>query len=189
MRWPAKAAVKRAYKALIIPLLWGFLLLLSVGTAIGDGIETAGDALQFALPAAGAALVFAHGDFQGGLEFAESVGLTLGVTYALKYTVPETRPNGGGQSFPSAHTSLSFSSAEFMRKRYGWEYGAPAYAAATFVAYSRVENGDHHPNDVIAGAAIGFLSSYLFTKPYKGWHIEVDAEPKHFYGLRLSHSL
>jgi membrane-associated phospholipid phosphatase len=56
-----------------------------------------------------------------------------------------------------------------MRKRYGWEYGAPAYATASFVAYSRVESRKHYPHDMLAGAGIGILSSYIFTKPYKGW--------------------
>lgn len=72
-----------------------------------------------------------------------------------------------------------------MRKRYGWEYGVPAYAAASFVAYSRVESGQHHPHDVIAGAGIGILSSYIFTKPYKGWNVGVEGDTKGF-GVKLS---
>src|SRR5258707_5961549 len=137
-----------------------------------DNIATAGDILQFVLPATAAGLTLAYRDWQGSLEFAESAGVTLGVTYGLKYAVNERRPNGGNQSFPSAHTSISFSAAEVMRKRYGWEYGVPAYAAASFVAYSRVEAGAHHPQDVIAGAGIGIVSSYIFTRPYKGWKVE-----------------
>ena len=35
------------------------------------------------------------------------------------------------------------------------QYGVPAYAAASFVAYTRVESGQHHDYDVIGGAAIG----------------------------------
>ena len=42
-----------------------------------------------------------------------------------KYSLDERRPNGGKESFPSGHTSISFSAAEFMRKGYGWEYGVP----------------------------------------------------------------
>ena len=72
-----------------------------------------------------------------------------------------------------------------MRKRYGLEYGIPAYGLASFVAYSRVEAGQHHPHDVIAGAAIGIVSSYIFTKAYKGWQLELDADGK-WYGFRLS---
>jgi membrane-associated phospholipid phosphatase len=152
-----------------------------------DNIQSAGDILQFVLPAAAAGLTLGYKDGQGALEFGESAALTLGATYGLKYTVNERRPNGGDQSFPSAHTSISFSAAEFMRKRYGWEYGVPAYALASFVAYSRVESREHYAHDVIAGAAVGILSSYLFTKPYKGWHLELEADSKYF-GFRLSRS-
>lgn len=157
----------------------------SVGARAGDNIATAGNVLQYVLPGTAAGLTLGHRDGKGALEFGESAALTLGVTYGLKYTVNEKRPNGGSQSFPSAHTSISFSAAEFMRKRYGWEYGIPAYAAASFVAYSRVEAGEHHPHDVVAGAAIGIVSSYIFTKPYKGWHVQADADGKYF-GISLS---
>ena len=51
-----------------------------------------------------------------------------------------------------------------MRERYGWGYGVPAYALASFVGYSRVESRQHYAPDVIAGAAIGILSSCLFTR-------------------------
>src|SRR5258708_2893025 len=150
-----------------------------------DDIQTAGDMLQFVLPATAAGLTLGYQDGKGAIQFGESAVLTLGVTYGLKYTVDEQRPNGGSQSFPSAHTSISFSAAEFMRKRYGLEYGIPAYAAASFVAYSRVESGEHHPHDVIAGAAMGIISSYIFTKPYKGWQIALDADGK-WYGSKFS---
>jgi membrane-associated phospholipid phosphatase len=72
-----------------------------------------------------------------------------------------------------------------MRKRYGWEYGIPAYVAATFVAYSRVESKQHYTHDVIAGAAIGIGSSYLFTRPYKGWHLQPGVSHG-YYGIILS---
>jgi membrane-associated phospholipid phosphatase len=129
------------------------LLFSSVQLRAGDNIKSAGDILQLALPATAAGLIIGYNDREGAVEFTESIALTLGTTYVLKYTVDERRPNGGTESFPSAHTSISFSAAEFMRKRYGWEYGLPAYAAASFVAYSRVEAGEHHPHDVIAMAA------------------------------------
>src|SRR5216683_3286596 len=150
-----------------------------------DGIQTAGDVLQFVLPATAGGLTLGYHDGQGALQLGESLAVTLGVTYALKYTIDERRPNGGSQSFPSGHTSISFSSAEFMRKRYGWEYGVPAYAAASFVAYSRVESGEHHPHDVVAGAGIGILSSYIFTRPYKGWTASVEGDTKGF-GFSIS---
>jgi len=166
-----------------------FLLFLNAGlhARAGDNIQTAGDILQYVLPGTAAGLTLAYRDGTGALQFGESAGLTLGATYGLKYAVNERRPNGGSQSFPSGHSSISFSAAEFMRKRYGWEYGIPAYAAASFVAYSRVEAREHYAHDVVAGAAIGIVSSYIFTRPYKGWRVEADADA-HYYGIRLSRS-
>jgi membrane-associated phospholipid phosphatase len=172
-----------------IHCILGVLFCCATGAAAlaGDSIQTAGDVLQFVLPATAAGLTLAYKDGQGALELGESLGVTLAATYALKYSINERRPNGGSQSFPSGHTSISFSAAEFMGKRYGWESGVPAYAAASFVAYSRVESGEHHPHDVVAGAAIGILSSYIFTKPYKGWNVSVEGDTKSCL-LRLSHS-
>jgi hypothetical protein len=166
-----------------------FLLCLtaSLDTRAGDNIQTAGDILQYVLPATAGGLTLGYQDYKGTLQFGESAALTLGVTYSLKYAVNERRPNGSSQSFPSAHSSISFSAAEFMRKRYGWKYGVPAYAAASFVAFSRVEAREHYAHDVVAGAAIGIVSSYIFTRPYKGWHVQAEAGDT-YYGIRLSRS-
>ena len=172
-------------RLLLVAAFFFIYLTAGVGARAGDSIATAGDVLQYVLPGAAAGLTLYNKDGKGALQFGESAVLTLGVTYGLKYAVNEKRPNGGNYSFPSAHTSISFSAAEFMRKRYGWEYGIPAYAAASFVAYSRVEAREHYPHDVIAGAGIGIVSSYIFTKPYKGWHVQADADGKYF-GIRLS---
>jgi membrane-associated phospholipid phosphatase len=142
----------------------------------------------FALPIAATGLTLGFQDSQGTFEFVESTALAMGTTYALKLAVHKTRPNGQRYSFPSGHSTLAFASAEFMRKRYGWEYGLPAYSIATFVAYSRVEAGQHYTMDVIGGAAVGIVSSYLLTHPYKGWTIQPDAGYSYF-ATRLNHSL
>src|SRR4051794_36238822 len=105
-------------------ILFGFVFLASAGlTALGsDAIQTSGDIIQIVLPVTAAGMTLYNHDSDGAFQFAKSAALTVGITYALKYGVDEKRPNGGGQSFPSGHSSISFSSAEFMRKRYGWEY-------------------------------------------------------------------
>jgi hypothetical protein len=91
------------------------------------------------------------------------------VTYGLKFAVDEQRPNGEDGSFPSGHTSITFAGAEFIRKQYGWQWGAPAYAAAGFVGWSRVETQDHWWHDVLAGAAIGVLSNHDFGELATRW--------------------
>jgi membrane-associated phospholipid phosphatase len=155
------------------------------GARASDAIETAGDVLQVVLPATAYVTTAVHKDGEGALAYTKAAALTLGVTYTLKYTVDEERPNGGAHSFPSGHTSISFSAAEFLRKRYGWEYGLPAYAAAAFVGYSRVEADEHWWWDVVAGAAIGMGSSYLFTEPYHGWKAAATGDARHV-GLVVS---
>jgi len=153
-------------------LLFGMLFCFSIGVDVqaGDSVESAGDVLRFILPAAAAGLTLVFKDGQGTLQLGESTALALGVTFGLQYTIDEKRPNGEPRSFPSGHTSISFASAEFVRNRYGWKYGLPAYVFASFVAYSRIEAKQHYTHDVMAGAAIGIVNSYLFTRPYEGWH-------------------
>ena len=170
--------------------LVGFTLVLWNNGATASataGLETAGDVLQYVLPAVTAGLVAEHHDTRGAIQFGESFALTLGTTYALKISIDETRPNGGRYSFPSGHTSSTFSCAEFLRRRYGWSYGVPAYLAAAFVGYSRVESRNHYTRDVVAGAAIGILSSYIFTTRYLGWQVGLSADHDSL-GVTLSHA-
>jgi len=150
-----------------------------------DRLKNAGDVLTIALPATAAGLTLGFKDGQGTLQLGSSAALALGLNYGLKYTVDAQRPNGEDHSFPSTHATVSFMSAEFMRKRYGWEYGIPAYLAASLVAYSRVQADEHYTRDVLAGAAIGIGSSYLFARPYKGWQMQPDVG-QGYYGIRLS---
>ncbi|NMW17952.1 MAG: phosphatase PAP2 family protein [Chlorobiaceae bacterium] len=162
-----------------------FCLIFSDAATAEDGIETAGSVIQFVLPASAAGLILANHDQKGFVQLAESGILTFGITYGLKYTISETRPNGGRHSFPSGHSSTSFASAEFIRERYGWSCGIPAYLAASFVGYSRVESKEHFTRDVIAGALIGIGSSCLFTSPGNTW----NARPlvgSSFYGVGLT---
>lgn len=84
-------------------------------------------------------------------------------TYGLKYAIDAERPNGGGQSFPSGHTASAFMGAEFIRKEFGWGWGVPAYAAAGWVGYTRVQSHNHYWRDVLGGALIGIASNHDFS--------------------------
>lgn len=151
-----------------------------------DAVSTAGDAALVAVAAAAGGMTLWQKDWEGMIQLAESAVLDLAVTYGLKYAVSERRPNDeDNHSFPSAHASVSFASAEYLRKRYGWEYGLPAYAVASFIGYSRVESKSHYVHDVLAGAAIGMASSYLFTTPYRDVNLAADISPGYF-GVKLS---
>lgn len=147
-----------------------------------SGLERSADALLVGIPIAAFGLTFLmQGDVAPlGFDVVNMTGsprhdlaLALGrasvVTYGLKYTVEEQRPNGEQGSFPSGHTAISFAGAEFIRKEYGWRWGAPAYAAAAFVGWSRVATNDHWWHDVAAGGAIGILSNYDLGQMSTRW--------------------
>lgn len=178
-----KKRIASAALICIAQVLWVNCLTISAAT----DSESAGDILQYVLPAITSGLLAGQRDAEGALQFGESFGLTLAATHLLKITADETRPNGGRYSFPSGHTSASFSCAEFLRRRYGWRFGLPAYLAATFVGYSRVESDNHYTHDVVAGAVIGVISSAVFTTRYQGWQVGLNAGHGAL-GMTLSHA-
>lgn len=130
-------------------------------------VRTSGDVLAAVTPLACAATVFALQDWEGLKQGGFAAVTTLGVSYALKYIVGKERPDHSDKrSFPSLHTAISFTGAAFIHKRYGWKWGVPAYAVASYVGWSRIYAKKHDGWDVAAGALIGIGSAYLFTHPY-----------------------
>ncbi len=131
-------------------------------------IERIGDYGLYSLPVVALGTTVLEKDFKGSLQFTEAFALNVAVSFGLKAIVKKERPNGEDfKSFPSAHTSVTFQSAAFLQKRYGWNYGIPAYVVAAYTGFSRVHVKKHFVEDVVAGAAIGVLSSYLFTRKRK----------------------
>ena len=137
--------------------------------------EKTGDILQIVIPTIGlGSTIFYEKELMGTKQFFKSLITTALITKSLKIATRKQRPNGECcQSFPSGHTSVAFMGAAFIHKRYGWKYSIPVYVGATFVGYSRVQVDKHFVEDVIAGAAVGILSSFYFTKPYKGFIIDI----------------
>ena len=134
-------------------------------------IGTSTDIAVIALPAAALIGVLAQKDWQGLIQGVETAGATAAATLILKYAVKERRPDGSNMhSFPSGHTSVSFATAGFLQRRYGWKVGAPAYAIAAYVGWGRVYAKKHHWWDVVAGGAIGAGCAYIFTTPFAKKH-------------------
>lgn len=84
--------------------------------------------------------------------------IAQGLTLALKETSRRSRPEGGGFSFPSGHTAVSFASATVLQQEFGWKVGVPAYAVASYIAASRVQMKRHYLSDVTFGAALGIIA-------------------------------
>ncbi len=128
-----------------------------------------GDLLAVGLPAIAAGLTLANNDTEGFVQLVKSEAATLVIVEALKSTTQQTRPNGkDDKSFPSGHAAVAFSAAQFMQMKGGWEYGVPAYLAASYVANSRVQAREHRWRDVVAGAATGALTTAYFTDEKSG---------------------
>jgi hypothetical protein len=164
-----------------VTLIAIFALSLSVGPpealASGeeDDITKMGDFFQIFLPLAGWGSTFIAGDpysdsiwdREGTKQATLSIGSSILTTYFGKFLVAKSRPSLGGSlsSFPSGHTNAAFAGASFIERRYGWWWGAPAYACAVFTGWSRVRADAHFADDVTAGASIALLYTWLFVTP------------------------
>lgn len=166
--------MRRRYVGLLLAAL---LLCLPTGAqelAVGGSrkaVRRSGDVLVALVPAACLATTLARQDWQGLKQGVFTGVTTVGMTYALKYLVKKERPDGSDRhSFPSMHTSVSFAGAAFLQRRYGWQWGIPAYLLSAYVGWSRVYGKKHDGWDVLAGAALGVGSGYLFTRPFARQH-------------------
>jgi decaprenylphosphoryl-5-phosphoribose phosphatase len=84
------------------------------------------------------------------------------VNYAVKLVVGRRRPDLPGlpplvrtissRSYPSAHATTSFAGAAALSRALP---GAPLYALAGAMAFTRPYLGVHYPSDVAAGAVLG----------------------------------
>jgi hypothetical protein len=154
----------------------------SAGGESEDGFQKFGDIMQILLPAGAGLSTFLAGDGEGSMwdregtkQYAKAFGTAWGTTYVLKASVQKMRPDGGARSsFPSGHTMGAFSGASFFGARYGWKWGVPAYTLATLTGVSRVTSSWHFADDVVAGASISMLSTWLYTTPH---HSRIQARP------------
>lgn len=132
-----------------------------------DAIETSTDILMFATPVSGFITTLVLKDYEGTKQLAYAGVTSIATSYLLKYIIKKQRPDGSDyHSFPSNHTAMVFHGASFIAQRYGWKYSIPAYLVSGYVAWGRVYTKRHDVWDVLAGAAIGIGSTYVFTRPF-----------------------
>ncbi|MBD3292921.1 MAG: phosphatase PAP2 family protein [Armatimonadia bacterium] len=86
----------------------------------------------------------------------EGMVTSVAASEGLKALVDQPRPNdpSATDGFPSSHATAAFA---FARGMTDWrsEWGLPVYTFAAGVGWSRVEEGYHTVDQVIAGAALG----------------------------------
>lgn len=134
-------------------------------------IMASSDVLTLAIPAAALGASLISRDWLGAKQFAFSVATAFGATMILKYAVKKERPDHSNfHSMNSGHSAISFASAAYIQRRYGWQWGFPAYCLATYVGWARIYSKKHDIWDVLAGAVIGAGSSYIYTRPFARKH-------------------
>lgn len=119
---------------------------------------------------------------QAGIISMGSLLTNAVITHSLKRAFQRHRPSATNDndvfdgplkktrntSFPSSHTSTAFTVAtSFATVYHNHKYIPPiAYGLATLVGLSRIQHNAHWATDVLAGAAVGYLSakgvSYLY---------------------------
>lgn len=76
-------------------------------------------------------------------------------------------PCPADHSFPSGHACSSFATAGSLMWSMGKRWNAiriPALALAILIAFSRIYVGVHYPTDVLTGATVGLLGSFLICR-------------------------
>lgn len=99
-----------------------------------------------------------------GSDLIRAQTMNMLTTRVLKIAVDRQRPSGGRHAFPSGHTSASFTTAGVLHRHFGWKAGAPAYAAASFIATTRVRDRAHWVSDTVFGAALGLTAAWTVTR-------------------------
>lgn len=149
------------------------------------------DILTAAVPLTGLAVAYFTDDLEGQKQWLRNTGVNQVLTTALRVAFNETslgeRPNGHSYGFPSGHQAFITSGAAFLGERYGWKWGAPAYAAAAFVAYTRVDEDKHHWRDVIASSALAYGVALMTVTPENATYLAPVIGPD-FLGLRWERS-
>lgn len=129
----------------------------------------------------------AHGFAVG----AGAIAASSGTTWLLKEATNRTRPLGqDDKSFPSGHTSFAGVSNRLTRHTLGYYGLSPAARTASdfglaslslMTGWARIEAGEHHPADVLAGAAIGnffaVFATEAFIAPVAGRNVALGVAP------------
>ncbi len=150
----------------------------------GAWVQVGGAVATYAVGAAARRPALAH----LGRDLVRAQALNGFATHALKLTLRRTRPDGGRYSLPSGHASGSFATAAVLGRHLGPKVGLPAFALATYVAVSRVQEQRHFPSDVILGAAIGIAAGRTVTAAHgrRSLTLEPIASPEGGVGLAVT---
>jgi membrane-associated phospholipid phosphatase len=179
-------------KYLLVCLLTLSLGLPAATATAGNGPDVlATDILAGVIPLTGLAVAYFTDDIEGQKQWLRNIGVNQVLISVLRLGFNETslgeRPNGGSYGFPSGHVAVTMAGATFLGERYGWKWGTPAYLAAAYAAYVRVDQDKHHWRDVISAGAIAYGVALITVTPENAAYLAPVIGPN-FLGLRLQRS-
>jgi hypothetical protein len=164
-------------------------LTLAKNAPAADAIS--GHVVMAALPVTALAIAYFKDDTEGEKQWLRNTlasQLVISVArLGFNYTDWGKRPTGNGYGFPSGHVGFAASGASFLEERYGWQYGVPAWLLTGYVAWVRVDNGDHHWRDVVASSVVCYGLGKLFVTPENATHLAPVIGPD-YLGLRWERS-
>ena len=150
-----------------------------LGAQIGQGVTLV--SVSIGLLAAGYG--FKRSEWrQAGWDTLWAHVIVGGLTQIPKHLIGRPRPRfthqdpfqfgpsltGGLDAFPSGHTSATFAVVTVLAKYFpngSWLW----YGVALFVGVSRVGRESHFPTDVLAGAFLGYIVGYIWSRSLKDW--------------------
>jgi membrane-associated phospholipid phosphatase len=120
---------------------------------------------------AGVALPLLFDGKQGGqrsLRVLDSLSTSTLLCIGLKEITQVKRPDSDGRdSFPSCHATAAFAVAT-INSHYHPEDALLWYAGASVISYSRLNLNRHRITEVLAGAALGYLTGQLELNQKQG---------------------
>jgi membrane-associated phospholipid phosphatase len=150
-----------------------FIKLQGLQTNAKDGPDTLPTAAVLAATWGYATLVNDENGRREAWAMLEAAGLGSATAYALKYIARREGPDqssnpnqwgkGGGNSFPSWHSTAAFAVgtvlAESGNDEYRWVRRLLGYGLGAATSYERLKHNAHWLSDTVAGAALGIASA------------------------------
>jgi membrane-associated phospholipid phosphatase len=100
-----------------------------------------------------------------GMDLLRAQILTESLVKPHNLATHRERPDlSNHQSFPSGHAAITFAAATVIERHLGWRRSLLGYAAASYVASSRLHDNRHYLSDVVFGAAVGAIAGRTVTQ-------------------------
>ncbi len=192
-------------KTLCICVMLALFLSTSFGRERESNFEALGDILALA-PIGVLIASVGIKDYEGAVQLIAGSLVTQGSIELIKKGFNWAHNQGYDVSFakrpccdnyygmPSGHAGGAFSAAGFVYYRYGWKWSLPLIGLGILTDASRVYAQKHTVWQVLAGSAIAWGWSYVFTTPYKPRKflltpkVSTNLTGENIYGINLSYA-